>query len=543
VDADGDGVLSDDDCDDSNPDVNPGAQEVCDGVDNDCNGYTDEDDSHLDRSTMSDYYYDVDGDGWGNSDSIVVACTEPEGYGPNEGDCDETNPDINPGAEEVCDDIDNDCNGVVDDSATEGDWYYPDNDGDGIGALGEKILLCSGAELPLDCDDDDATEPQVVDITNSGLVAGTLAFPWTSIQDGIDAADECVIVFAGTYDEAIDFGGKDISVVGVEGAASTIIDASGLGTPGVTFNTGETSDAQLSGFTITGGSGETVSTTASYSCGSGVTCNEYTTSSCGGGIYVSGASPTLSSLILLDNLLSEASTTTSGNDTYYVESFGGGLCLQDGNVTLSYSEVRGNYANIGGGVYVDESSTLAVTGTWFVANGAADGGAAGVDTGTLSLTNVASVWNAASAEGGGAWIENGSLSASQVTWGEDDAPTGGVVSAGGTAAMTVVNSILYGSNTGACVNFADSAALTASYSDLYGCAGGNVTGGTDPTGSSGNVNEDPRFTSVTDNGDPDDDDWSLAAGSPAIDAGDPSTTDPDASVADMGAWGGAGASW
>ncbi len=543
TDLDDDGYLSDDDCDDTNPDVNPGADEVCDGLDNDCNDYTDEDDSYLDRDTMSQYYYDLDGDNYGTTDSIVISCEQPEGYGQNEGDCDETDAGVNPGATEICDDIDNDCNGQVDDSATEGDWFYPDEDGDGIGVIGELVLACSGASLPFDCNDDDDTEPQVVDIEATGLTAGTLAFPWVSIQDGIDNADECVIVFAGTYAEAIDFSGKNLAVVGIEGAELTVIDASSLGTPAVTFATAESSEATLSGFTITGGQGEAASTSSSTSCGSMTTCTEYTTSYCGGAVYVSGASPTLSDLIIEENALTEASTTTSGNDTWYVSSFGGGLCLLDGAVNLTDTVLRSNFADVGGAIYLDESSQIEVSRSWILSNTATDGAALAVDGGSLVLSNLVSAWNEASNEGGGAWLENGSLSASQVTWGEDDAPTGGILSTGGSASLTLQNSILYGADTGACVSIADSASLNATYNNMYGCGAGRVTGGTDPTGSAGNITSDPMFEDVTADGDPSNDDWHLRDLSPSVDAGDPATSDVDGSAADQGAFGGAGGSW
>lgn len=537
-DADEDGYLSDEDCDDTNAAVNPGAEEICDGLDNDCSGYTDEDDPYLDRDTMSSYYFDLDGDGYGNSDSIVISCSQPEGYGPHEGDCDETNAAINPGAVEICDEIDNDCNEIVDDSATEGDWYYTDEDGDGIGVPGELVLACSGASIAGDCNDEDPTEPQVVDADSSGLVAGTLAFPWLNIQDGIDNADECVLVFAGTYAESLDFGGKNVAVVGAEGAESTIIDATGLGGPAVTFANGESSEASLAGFTITGGQGEVSSSTYSYSCGSRTTCNEYTTSYCGGAIYVNGASPTLSDLILTANTLSAASTSTSGYDTWYVSSFGGALCLLGGSVSLSDSVISSNFADVGGGIYLDEDSQLDLARSELVANTATDGAAVAVDGGSITLSHTLSTWNEATGEGGGVWLENGTLSASQITWGEEDAPTGGVLSASGTASLSVTNAILYGSDTGACVAFADGASLYATYNNLYGCAGGAVTGGTDPTGSNGNIAADPLFVSVSADGDPTNDDWTLSAGSPSIDAGDPSLLDEDGSVSDQGAYGG-----
>jgi len=103
-DVDADGYYGDVDCDDTDPDVNPGAEEICDdGIDNDCDGDTDTYDSTC--------YIDGDGDGY--NDHV---------------DCDDSDPDVNPGAEEICTDgIDNDCDGDTDTA----DSHCVDSDGDG----------------------------------------------------------------------------------------------------------------------------------------------------------------------------------------------------------------------------------------------------------------------------------------------------------------------------------------------------------------------------------------------------------------------------
>jgi len=105
-DSDGDGWNDDEDCDDGNAGIHPGATEICDdGIDQDCNG--------ADLASQT-YYYDDDGDGYG--DEAVVACgSQPGGTVSVSGDCDDGDPAIHPGAEELCDAKDNDCNGEVDD--------------------------------------------------------------------------------------------------------------------------------------------------------------------------------------------------------------------------------------------------------------------------------------------------------------------------------------------------------------------------------------------------------------------------------------------
>ncbi len=132
-DADGDGYddinAGGDDCDDTDAAVNPGAAEVCDGVDNNCDGTIDES-TATDAST---WYTDADSDGYGDAASSSVACDAPSGAVADSTDCDDTNAAVNPGAAEVCDSIDNDCDGTADNNATDATTWYADSDGDTYG--------------------------------------------------------------------------------------------------------------------------------------------------------------------------------------------------------------------------------------------------------------------------------------------------------------------------------------------------------------------------------------------------------------------------
>ena len=116
-DADGDGFIKDDyepsvvlgggDCDDAVAAINPGATEVCDGIDNNCVG-------GIDEGVKTTYYADLDGDGFGNLADPQGACAQPMGYVLDNTDCDDGNAAIKPGATEVCDTVDNDCDGTSD---------------------------------------------------------------------------------------------------------------------------------------------------------------------------------------------------------------------------------------------------------------------------------------------------------------------------------------------------------------------------------------------------------------------------------------------
>ncbi len=129
-------VSNNGDCNDGNPAIHPGAAEVCDGVDNDCDGQVDE---GLPPVT---YYADNDGDSYGNPLASVTACARPAGYVSNNGDCNDGNPAIHPGAAEVCDGVDNDCDGQVDEGLPPV-TYYADNDGDSYGNPLASVTACA----------------------------------------------------------------------------------------------------------------------------------------------------------------------------------------------------------------------------------------------------------------------------------------------------------------------------------------------------------------------------------------------------------------
>jgi Putative metal-binding motif/FG-GAP-like repeat len=144
-DIDGDGVPDDEDCNSSDGSVYPGAEEICDGVDNNCDGQVDE-------GVTTTWYQDNDGDGFGDAAMTADSCEASEGYVSNSLDCEDANEFVYPGVDEECDGIDNDCNGLIDDNT--GSTWYADADGDGHGDAASSTLSCDAPEGHVESDDD-----------------------------------------------------------------------------------------------------------------------------------------------------------------------------------------------------------------------------------------------------------------------------------------------------------------------------------------------------------------------------------------------------
>ena len=168
------GYTADDtDCDDTDVAINPAAAEICDELDNDCDGLVDDADSGVSGSTT--WYLDVDADGYGVLGLSTTACDQPSGYAADSGDCDDGNAAQHPGADEWCNGDDDDCDGTMDeDDALDASTWYADNDGDAYGDASNTTTACS---VPsgytaddTDCDDSDATvNPGATEICGDGV--------------------------------------------------------------------------------------------------------------------------------------------------------------------------------------------------------------------------------------------------------------------------------------------------------------------------------------------------------------------------------------
>ncbi|MCA8957884.1 MAG: hypothetical protein KDC87_17545 [Planctomycetes bacterium] len=348
-------------------------------------------------------------------------------------------------------------------------------------------------------------------LSSSLFAADIVVGPTGSIQAAIDSAqpNDRILVQPGTYFELIDFRGKNLTVVGVGGAAVTILDG-GVTGPVVRFANGEGPGAVLQGFTIrngasstgTGGLVASGATPTVLDCiitanhgkfGGGVSgtptlrrCSVFGNSagvSNGGGIY---GAPQLYHCVIAQNTCSRGS--------------GGGLYLTGGTSVVEDCVLVENSVVLtgrrGGGVFVNTSATATlrrcVIANNFVASGnypAAGGGVCSATANTLvdSCTIFGNRLTTNSSTNGGGW------------WGPG----------------TLTNSVVRGDT----APEVDGSPTAVTYCNVQGGYAGT-----------GNIDADPRFVA------PSTGDFHLDFGSPDIDAGDPARKDPDGSRVDIGAF-------
>jgi len=408
----------------------------------------------------------------------------------------------------------------------------------------------------------------LVFLLSSPISAATIHVPadQPTIQAGVDTAQEgdIVLVALGTYNETIDFGGKNIILQSVSGADVTIIDGNENGSV-MSFTSGERKDAVLDGFTITNGSGTDV--------------GDY---SYGGGIYCVGASPTIRNCTFFENkcslgggiyALAESEPTVS-NCIFRknVALDGGGIHFRDSPGTVENCWFRGNTATTGNGIRCWDSD--AVITNCSISNGIGDAiscqgcsptisnctiqnnlcglrGAICCDYAGPVLTNCLITGNVGNNMGGGISCFGSAPLIINCTISGNSADYGGGIWCRDFSSPTIVNSILWG-NTALegpeiwvgdsiwPVNFPSS--LTVRFSDVQGGETAvHIEDYCELHWLEGNIDADPLFAGAGD--------FRIIPGSPCVDAGDPDPIHEDgcfppsigAARNDMGVYGGPGA--
>jgi hypothetical protein len=286
------------------------------------------------------YYADKDGDGYGDPlASVELGCTPTTGFVPDNTDCDDTDPDINPGATEVCDGLDNNCNGQIDEGNTccpTGGILFVNHNATG------SINGSSWADAFTNLQS--ALNSTCPDITQIWVAAGT--YKPTSGTDrtiSFHMKDGVAIYggFAGT-ETLLSQRDWQTNVTTLSGDIGTIDDNTDNSNSVVLADGGIGASAILDGFTVTGAEGGTFS----------------------GGIAVGGASPVISNCLI------------TGNSSNYC---GGGLMSYAASPVVSNCIFLENYStNFGGGIFNAFGGEPFVTNCSFINNQAAFTGGGGI---------------------------------------------------------------------------------------------------------------------------------------------------------------------
>lgn len=325
TDADLDGYsVEGGDCNDSDAAIYPGAQELCDGLDRSCDGMP---------AALVLWYGDADGDGFGSGEvGPQRTCTAPSGMAPKDGDCDDANVSRHPGAQEQCDQVDNDCDLGVDEGLLANVWR--DADGDGFGSLSD--VRCGGATGYVarrgDCNDASSTvHPGAADQAGDGVDSdcggadgaqphvGLSSGSLSTLAAALNQATEGTTIWVGpgVYQETgLSFGGRTLQLQSTDMAEKTVVDGNKQGRM-FRFVQGETNAAVLDGFTLRRGR---------MNPGDG------------GAMYIQNSSPTLKNLVFVDN---QAIGPSDGSNA---GGHGGAVVTIDGSPVFVQCRFEGNRA-------------------------------------------------------------------------------------------------------------------------------------------------------------------------------------------------------
>lgn len=440
-------VDNNSDCNDLFDTALPGGTEVCDGLDNDCNGRLDDD-----PADPSTFYEDADGDGYGVEDGDTVeACQPPDGYAFNVGDCADDDEARNPGADELCDGIDQDCDGERDEDAIDQVLHWPDADGDGHGdPMSEAVLACPSPEgwAPDDVDCDD-TEPAIHgeaeeicdgldnDCDETTLEEGLVTLNGVnrrSLQSALDAVigDGEIGVCAGDWEAAgVVSTGRNLTLIGYGGRDSVVLRPSAVGRSIVRVEANAT--LTVSGVTFTEGNavrGGAID--AEYADGLSVSNCIFTENSAteGGAIIgpLYGPLTTIADSEFTRNYSSSAGgaffagATEGATTTFAYNSSGdsaGAIFVKGDSTFDEHTVFHDNEAPRGGALLIQGAR---FSGAEFYGNSAAKGGAVSIlNGGVLASSHLHD--NAAEEEGGGIHIaldgtvETVLLESNVATWG------------------------------------------------------------------------------------------------------------------------------
>ena len=354
TDVDGDGYGPGADCDDSDASVHPDADELCDGIDNNCDGAVD-----LDAVDAPTGYTDVDGDGYGDPDTAVTSC-DITGLIEDGTDCDDSTADVSPGAAEVCDGVDNDCDSLIDsadDEVSGTSTFYFDSDGDGYG--GEDTIAACNAPLGYvensdDCDDSTASaNPAWTEVGCDGIDndcdgtidLNTVPGAFGSIQEAVDGVDDGseICLNAGTHAESVDVTGRLLTFTGSGDGTEAMLDVTGSAPFFVFDNRSGEEDGRIVL--------QNVSVMGDYAMSA-------TADAPGALLHMVGGTASLRNIQVDDVTVSLDDTDATGGLVYGVDSTVGITNLSVSGLAF---DVAGGNAGIAGGVVFGDASDLTLS--------------------------------------------------------------------------------------------------------------------------------------------------------------------------------------